>query len=228
MPSNGVHRSRSREPVMPRVAPPANAARRGRGSGPAAGVSALAVAVGVSLAAAPVAPAAAQTVPLPAPGLVYAQPLPPQSIQLVQQRLQQQGAYRGRIDGIWGADSQAALEAFQRTHGLLVTGQLNQATAATLGLPVDQLLAASQPAAAPALAATVAGGTLARGAVTAIQNRLRGLNFYDGAADGIWGADTQRALERFQQSRGLRTDGQLDPATVSALELEPGTLVQAR
>lgn len=226
MRSNGVHRSRPREPVTPRTTPPVDAARRGHGSGPAVGVLALAAALGVSLAAAPVAPTAAQTVPLPAPGLVYAQPLSPQSIQLVQQRLQQQGAYRGRIDGIWGADSQAALEAFQRTHGLLVTGQLNQATAATLGLPVDHLLAASQPGAAPAV--TVAGGTLARGSVTAIQNRLRGLNFYDGAADGIWGADTQRALERFQQSRGLRTDGQLDPATVSALELEPGTLVQAR
>ena len=40
----------------------------------------------------------------------------------------------GRADGVWGPDSQAALERFQQARGLQVTGQLNQATAATLGL----------------------------------------------------------------------------------------------
>jgi hypothetical protein len=55
-------------------------------------------------------------------------------VMAVQQRLKQSGAYGGPTDGVWGPESAAALEQFQRAHGLQVTGQLNQATVATLGL----------------------------------------------------------------------------------------------
>src|SRR5205823_8519164 len=61
--------------------------------------------------------------PLP---LTYAQPLSQAGIMTVQQRLKQNGAYAGQTDGVWGPDSAAALEQFQRAHGLQVTGQLNQ------------------------------------------------------------------------------------------------------
>src|SRR5579859_5254813 len=95
-----------------------------------------------TLAPAAVATAVAQT----EPQLVYTQPIAPQAVQQVQQRLREAHVYSGRIDGAWGNDSSAALERFQQAHGLQVTGQLNQATLATLGLPVDQLLLAGQPA----------------------------------------------------------------------------------
>ena len=88
-------------------------------------------------------PAAGQT----APPLAYVQPVAPQAVQDVQSRLRQAGVYNGQIDGVWGADSQAALERYQQAHQLQVTGQLNQATAATLGLDPNVLLAA--PVAAP-------------------------------------------------------------------------------
>ncbi len=52
-----------------------------------------------------------------------------------------------------------------------------------------------------------------------MQSRLLALNFYSGAVDGIWGASTQSAIERFQQGRGLQPNGQLNPATVTALGL---------
>lgn len=176
-----------------------------------------------ALAASAAAPAAAQT-----PALVYTQPLTPQAVQLVQQRLQQQGLYSGKIDGIWGSDSQSALERFQQTRGLQVTGALNQATAATLGLPVEQLLAAVQPVAPPVVAQPVAGNVLSRASVETVQNRLRGLNFYTGPVDGIWGAETQQAIERLQQGRGLQVNGQLNPATIAALGLDPNVLVPSR
>ena len=73
-----------------------------------------------------------------APPLTYAQPLSQAGVMAVQQRLKQNGAYAGQADGVWGPDSAAALEQFQRAHGLQVTGQLNQGTVATLGLnPAD-------------------------------------------------------------------------------------------
>src|SRR5271166_3599897 len=139
-------------------------------------------------------PAAAQPNP---PPLAYVQPLPSAAVQTVQDRLRQAGVYTGRIDGIWGADSQASLERFQQAHQLQVTGQLNQAPAA------DHLLPAS---------------------VRAVQARLGSLGFYSGAVDGVWGGATQVAIENFQRARGLLPDGQLGPATITAMGLAPEAL----
>jgi peptidoglycan hydrolase-like protein with peptidoglycan-binding domain len=185
--------------------------------------------MGALILAAAIAPAAAQTYQPPSPPLLtYTQPLSPQGVQMVQQHLRDQGAYAGRIDGIWGADSQAALERFQQAHGLQVTGQLNQATIATLGIPPEQLLAAGQPVYTTVSGSPIPGNMLSPRAVHAIQARLHDLNFYNGVPDGIWGAETQQAIERFQQGRGLQASGQLNPATISALGLDPNMLVPYR
>jgi peptidoglycan hydrolase-like protein with peptidoglycan-binding domain len=157
------------------------------------------------------------------PGLTYAQPLLPQALMSVQERLRQVGAYNGRADGIWGPDSQAALERFQQGRGLQVTGQLNQATAATLGLNPVELLA-TRPGPVDAAPAAAASNTLSRRAVRNVQSRLRALGFYNGQVDGAWGAGTQAAIERFQQGRGLQPTGQLNPATAQAMGLDPNNL----
>jgi len=184
-------------------------------------ISSFALAALLAGAAVPVfgPPLAAQT----STALDYVQPLTPQGIQLVQQRLREQGAYAGGVDGVWGASSQAALERYQQQHGLQATGQLNQATVATLGIPPDQLLSAGQPVPPQ----PIAGSTLSPAAIQSVQNRLRELNYYGGPADGVWGGDTQTAIERFQQGRGLQPNGQLNPATVAALGLDPNILVLA-
>jgi peptidoglycan hydrolase-like protein with peptidoglycan-binding domain len=162
-------------------------------------------------------PAAAQTNP---PPLAYIEPLPPAAVQNVQAKLQQVGGYNGRIDGIWGTDSEAALERFQQHHQLQVTGQLNEATAATLGLnPAALLLAATQPAPAPPPA-----DHLLPASVRAVQARLGALGFYSGAVDGVWGQGTETAIESFQRARGLPPDGQLGSATVTAMGLAPDVL----
>ena len=169
------------------------------------------------------APAGAQ----PAPGLTYVQPLAPGAAMRVQERLRQLGAYSGRADGVWGPDSQAALQRFQQGRGLQVTGQLNQATVSTLGLSPAELVAAAPgpaaAAAAPAVPATAAE-PLSPAAVRNIQARLRSLGFYRGSADGVWGPGTQAAIERFQQGRGLQATGQLTPATAAAMGLDPNNL----
>ena len=163
------------------------------------------------------------------PGLMYSQPLSPAALMQVQDRLRQMGAYNGRVDGIWGPDSQSALERFQQSRGLQVSGQLNQATAATLGLNPVELLAARPGAASGAStdaapAAAPSSDTLSRNAVRNVQSRLRALGFYRGQVDGIWGAGTQTAIERFQQGRGLQSTGQINPATAQAMGLDPNNL----
>lgn len=160
------------------------------------------------------APAMAQS-----PGvLTFSQPLSSGAVAMVQEKLQQAGVYAGRPDGVWGPESQAALERFQQTRSLQVTGQLNPATAATLGIPQADLLATR---AAPAPAAAASPDPISPAVIRNVQQRLRALGFYRGGVDGSWGAGTQTAIERFQQGRGLQPTGQVNPLTLQALGLDP-------
>ncbi len=91
------------------------------------------------LAAAPVLLASVPAAAQPAQGLAYSQPLASGATMRVQERLRQLGAYTGRVDGVWGPDSQAALERFQQGRGLQPTGQINPATAQAMGLDPNNL-----------------------------------------------------------------------------------------
>jgi peptidoglycan hydrolase-like protein with peptidoglycan-binding domain len=163
----------------------------------------------LGLAAVFALPVVAQSVP---PTLAYVQPLP------VPAELQQAGVYAGQVDGVWGADSAAALSRFQQAHQLQVTGQLNQATVATLGLDPNTLFVT--PAMVPAPVPPPLDH-LMPASVRALQARLGTLGFYSGAVDGVWGDATERGIVSFQRARGLQTDGQLGPATLTAMGLAP-------
>ena len=52
----------------------------------------------------------------------------------VQQKLQSEGLYKGKLDGIDGKGTQAALKTFQKKNQLQQTGQLDEQTEAKLGL----------------------------------------------------------------------------------------------
>jgi hypothetical protein len=56
------------------------------------------------------------------------------TIAAVQERLVQDGYYRGQIDGVFGPETRAALAQFQSNHGLRVSGALTNDTLAALGL----------------------------------------------------------------------------------------------
>lgn len=185
-------------------------------------------AVAIVLLSATVVPGASAQTGVP---LNYAQPLSQAGTATVQQRLKQAGAYKGRTDGIWGGDSATALMRFQRGHDLQATGQLNQATVATLSLSPAELLAPA-PAGVPTTAsapsaASTAAEPLTPEVVRTIQSRLHQLGFYSGGIDGIWGPGMQSSIEHFQQGRGLQATGQLNPTTVTALGLDPSNLAAA-
>jgi hypothetical protein len=55
-------------------------------------------------------------------------------IRSVQQSLRRLGLYAGLTDGYFGAATQQAIEAYQVTHGMAVTGQPDQALYAQLGI----------------------------------------------------------------------------------------------
>jgi hypothetical protein len=61
--------------------------------------------------------------------------LPPDEVVTdVQQALQDQGYYRGAVDGSLGPRTRSAIANFQRDHGLAVTAGIDEPTLATLGL----------------------------------------------------------------------------------------------
>jgi peptidoglycan hydrolase-like protein with peptidoglycan-binding domain len=73
----------------------------------------------------------------------YAMPqapeLTPDMTQQVQQKLQQDGLYRGPIDGVWGPGTEAGLRTYQQQHNLNATGKLDANTLASLSIgPQEQ------------------------------------------------------------------------------------------
>jgi peptidoglycan hydrolase-like protein with peptidoglycan-binding domain len=139
------------------------------------------------------------------------QPPPSPAVRDAQLRLRTLGAYAGEADGLWGPDTQAAVERFQRNQGLPVSGQLDVATMSALR---TEPVRTSGP---PNVVIQAADPT----SVRTVQNRLRQLGFYDGPTGGVWGPSTQIALERFQRARGLQPSGQLTNATVNAMGIDP-------
>ncbi len=56
--------------------------------------------------------------------------------------------------------------------------------------------------------------------VRTIQSKLKNWGYYSGAVDGIYGAQTAKAVEYFQRKNGLTADGIVGPATLRALGME--------
>ena len=154
-------------------------------------------------------------------GLVYVQPLSVDGVRQVQSKLSALGGFPGPIDGNWGPASQSALRNFQQARGLQPTGEMNQATAATLGLDPGSLVAVTAAAAPPAPAPAY---SLSADSMRIVQARLRQLGFYSGPVDATWGPGTQTALQNFQSSNGLIADGRLTKATVVAMGIDPSTM----
>jgi peptidoglycan hydrolase-like protein with peptidoglycan-binding domain len=55
--------------------------------------------------------------------------------------------------------------------------------------------------------------------VIEIQRKLNDEGFNVGQADGDWGPQTESALKNYQQQHGMSATGQLDPATLEAMEI---------
>jgi peptidoglycan hydrolase-like protein with peptidoglycan-binding domain len=156
--------------------------------------------------------------------LTFVQPLAPAAVRAVQQNLHDLGSYAGPVDGQWGPDSQQALVRFQESHGLQPTGQLNQGTLVSLGLDQGAVLGIAPPPLHPYQ--TTPG--LNAAAIRNIEDRLKTFGYYNGAVDGLWGPNIEGAVRDFQEGRGLQPSGQVTPATVAALGLDPNNPAELR
>jgi len=133
------------------------------------------------------------------------------SVKKLQSKLASAGFNPGKIDGIFGSNTRAAVLAFQRSKGLVQDGIVGVRTWTALGVnchtptppPVNHCPTLRQGSTGPA--------------VTDLQGRLKTRGFYTGNIDGIFGPLTRAAVVAFQGSMGLVQDGIVGIRTWTAL-----------
>lgn len=109
------------------------------------------------------------------------------------------------VDGQFGPATEEALKSYQKSHGLAVDGIAGPDTFLELGLPELILLAPGS-----------------RGeAVKKLQAAL-GV-----AADGAFGAGTEKALRHFQETNGIDVDGMAGPVTLTKIPAFSGVMTPA-
>ncbi|MDG1393169.1 MAG: peptidoglycan-binding protein [Ilumatobacter sp.] len=150
------------------------------------------------------------------------------AVKELQQKLSAAGVYvPGGADGVFGSSTKTAVSNYQRWNGLPVSGIVDAATAARLGLSGA---ATTTPPAAPTPPATATPPAanpyvgLAQGARSSLVKDLQsalmaaGVNVR-GGADGVFGAATKSALVSYQQANGLGVTGVVFEATAAKLGL---------
>ena len=131
-------------------------------------------------------------------------------VQAAQLDLAALGHYSGRADGRFDASTRTAIAAYQKKNGLPVTGRPDQET-------LDHLRYERQLFRAARYTASVKPAASSQDILFA-QRRLARLGYAPGAADGVMGARTRKALRRFQAANGLPVTGRLDAAVMAALQ----------
>ncbi|MBN1207817.1 MAG: peptidoglycan-binding protein [Myxococcaceae bacterium] len=126
-------------------------------------------------------------------------------VEYLQRQLQAAGFEPGKVDGVFGAKTKAAVMAFQRARGLEVDGIAGPRTWAALDTRRGSGLR-------PVLKRGVC-----EPAVVVLQKVLETHGFDPGSKDGLFCPKTERAVLAFQRAKGLEADGVVGPKTWNAL-----------
>lgn len=89
------------------------------------------------------------TEPAAAPAPMANSEISPGMVKQVQTTLQQQGLYKGNIDGVWGAATVGAVQTYQQKHNLIANGQLDEPTLKSLNMTNNTANNSSAPNNAP-------------------------------------------------------------------------------
>ena len=133
-------------------------------------------------------------------------------VKAVQNKLNSLGYNCGTADGYYGNATRTAVISFQSAKGLTADGEVGPATwnalfsssSTSTGSSYTRLLKVTSP-------------LMYGDDVKAVQNKLNSLGFNCGTADGYYGNATKSAVISFQSAKGLTADGEVGPATWSAL-----------
>jgi peptidoglycan hydrolase-like protein with peptidoglycan-binding domain/DNA invertase Pin-like site-specific DNA recombinase len=129
-------------------------------------------------------------------------------VRALQRRLRAVGVDPGAVDGRFGPLTEAAVQRFQSSQGLVADGIVGPRTARAL--------------VSPRRLARGMGGELPGGSkpVRALQRRLRSLGVHPVPVDGRFGPRTEAAVRSFQHAHDLEMDGIVGPHTARRLAYE--------
>jgi peptidoglycan hydrolase-like protein with peptidoglycan-binding domain len=140
-------------------------------------------------------------------------------VESLQRRLKELGYFKDNVTGYFGEVTEEALKRFQQDRQLSITGVADRNT----------LLALQRNTTPPIAQRSFSGNpyiTLRRGnsgsAVRQLQTLLTNLGYYPGKIDGVFGAETQYAVVRFQQDSRILPTGIATPNTWFALQNASG------
>ena len=148
------------------------------------------------------------------------------NVLILQTALQQLGYYEGKLDGIFGKGTLAAVKAFQKDQYMTVDGLAGWATQAKLTSLTGAAFEETEEdkVEIPEKADTIFAGdyrTMQFGTagdrVRILQRALLALGF-DVKVDGSYGSTTHAAVKAFQKVVGLTQDGKAGKKTLTKLE----------
>jgi len=135
------------------------------------------------------------------------------AVAALQVGLRSRGLYQGPIDGLDGPGTAKAIRKLQKRAHITVDGVVGPQTRKALGRFARHRFG-SRPL------------QLGRKGwdVASLQFQLAEHGFPSGGFDGIFGHHVDKALKRFQEWAGLKSDGVAGPATLGALTAAPPTI----
>ncbi|MCW6037384.1 peptidoglycan-binding protein [Spirulina subsalsa FACHB-351] len=137
-------------------------------------------------------------------------------VQAVQVQLSSLGYLQARPTGYFGPATREAVIRLQREHGLTPDGVIGPQTQVIL----NQRQRTVTPS-APEITANLLRQGDRNSQVRTLQQALQQAGVYNGPITGYFGNQTEAAVRRFQQQRGLPVDGIVGAQTLNALQSTP-------
>ena len=145
-------------------------------------------------------------------GAGYAEAGGAQRVRALQRKLRALGWQPGRLDGLFGPRTEAAVAGFQEAAGLAADGIVGPVTRKALDRAASGRLTRGVGYAQPAGSQRVKW----------LQRRLRRRGLNPGPIDGRYGPRTEAAVVRLQRRQGLPAKGVVDVRTLRAVVAAPG------
>jgi peptidoglycan hydrolase-like protein with peptidoglycan-binding domain len=135
----------------------------------------------------------------------------------IQRVLSRRGFYDGAVDGIWGAQTDAAARDFAQANGLKIQVEAGEdllhAIAASPGKTTAKPAAAPEPARTDPIAQLLAPGKR----VIAVQHVLAAYGYGQIKPTGVLDAPTQDAIRKFESGHKMPVTGQISDQLMRAL-----------
>jgi peptidoglycan hydrolase-like protein with peptidoglycan-binding domain len=177
----------------------------------------------------PNGPIRVNTPPAPKPAAVTvdlpplpAKAPPQQLVTAIQRELAVRGYSRGLADGILGDETRRAIAAFEKEHGLPITGAPSDDLLRRILLGEAVTPAASTGSVASAPRPKSVPPASDEATVKQVQEILADLGYAPGPVDGAMGDETQRAVSAFQRDRKIAQNGRITPELLREIKRVTG------